>query len=256
MGILAQVVIPRRSGLAKDDVVNTFAIGGVSSSVSSANLTAISGAIQRVYNGVTTESAGASFARLYMAGCLSNSASASVIKFYDLAGHFDGSPHGSPFATRNWTLDTFTDAGSLPSEVCCVATLEAVGRGNQLVERPDGIDPGFAPDRPRTRYTGRVYIGPLRDSSDVTTLDTNKEARVSAALNLHLRKNIKGCAEDIYAVNPLFFLGVWSRADEAIRAIDNVAVDDAFDTQRRRGAQPLVRTRTAISEGTSVELAA
>lgn len=256
MGVLAQVVLPRRSGLAKDSVVNTYAIGGASSASPAGDLTDIAEAIYRIYIASPAETPGSSFSFLYMAGCLSNAVDGARVKLYDISAHLDGSPHGSPFMEVPFTLDTFSSAGSLPAEVACVATLEAVGRGNQLVERPDGIDPGFAPDRPRSRYTGRVFIGPLRDSSDVMTLDVNKEARISSALSLFLRRNIRDAAQSIHAIDPTYFLGVWSRADEAIRSIDNVAVDDAPDTQRRRGCGATTRQRTAVSEGVGVELAA
>ena len=43
-------------------------------------------------------------------------------------------------------------------------------------------------------------------------------------------------------------LGVWSRVDRAIRGIDNVRTDDAWDTQRRRGAQPTGVTRVSTGE--------
>ena len=50
------------------------------------------------------------------------------------------------------------------------------------------------------------------------------------------------------AIDPDYDLGVWSRADARLTAISHVSVDDAWDTQRRRGVDPTARRRVALAE--------
>jgi hypothetical protein len=89
-------------------------------------------------------------------------------------------------------------------------------------------------NRPRRR--GRVYIGPL----DVTALErTTTRVRTSDAL----RAVLSGCATRLMTGNGQSITWViLSGVDAAARVITGGWVDDAPDTQRRRGTAAAART--------------
>lgn len=245
MGTLAVVELPYKSGLPKDKTVNTFAIAEANghAGMDAAYLAAISG----IY---TTNSAALGGVPLgsYLSKGVSRVANACTVKLYDITDHLDGSPHGSPYALGTFTIATEGADLALPDEVALVCTLEAAGRSTQFVEIPDGTDPGTAVDRPRQRYTGRVYFGPF--TSSATANDANGSARPTTAIMNAVRERViaAALAIDAAGAGDVAGLGVWSRVDRAIRGIDNVRTDNAWDTQRRRGISPTAVTRQATGE--------
>lgn len=244
MALLVTAILPSVTGLAKDEAANTFALGGNTAGITSGDLDEISAAIVSFYNdlaaGQTTPLS------TYLAADRSRGVNASEVKIYDIAGHLDGSPHGSPIREDTFTLGaasgTFDDN---PSEVAFKVTLEAQGRSEALVETPDGIDAGTKVDRPRARRTGGLFIGPLALSANT---EISGVTRPLASFAENVRDATIGLDTAIKAVGSTnnFFLGVWSRVDAVVRGLEAVSTDDAFDTQRRRGAQPTARTRVAI----------
>lgn len=254
MGILAQVVLPYQSNLPRDVATNTFAIGGVGSSISVGDLVNLTGAISDLYD--TSWNGTEPALGTLIHPCVSRVANACSIRYYDISAHLDGTPHGSPFAHHTFTMPPAAAAQGLPEEVSVVLRMEAANRANQRVEVPDGVDPDAKPDRPRQRYTGRIYFGPLVSNGDVLTTGTSSRARVGF-LRDYSREALRLVAETIHTNIPGGWLGVWSRSDEAIREVSHISVDDAFDTQRRRGSSPSVNNRVAVAgAGVQVELAA
>lgn len=251
MGILAVVELPMKSGLPKDKVVNTFAIGehvpGAHSGIAE-----LKTALARVYTVATAGSGGQPLGG-WLGPQLSRVANACAIKLYDITDHLDGSPHGSPFDVATFTLAASLGNDPMPEEVALCCTLEAQGRGAQRVEVPDGADPNAAPDRPRQRYTGRTYFGPWQASESV--VDANSMARPNATIQTTLREVMKRLADelDTNTADDLW-LGVWSRADRAIREVEFVRTDDAWDTQRRRGNSPTAVTRVSVSDPAPLEV--
>lgn len=157
-------------------------------------------------------------------------------KVYSLAGHLDGSPHGSPvFAATNPISPPAATQG-LPGEVAFVLTTRASGWEAAPVEVADGADPGTAPDRPKSRLSGRVYLGPLQ------VLAATMEDDVC-------RPNGTFMSDVIIAGNRLFDdalavgwrWSVWSRANAVLAPVTHIQIDDAFDTQRRRGVAATAR---------------
>jgi hypothetical protein len=122
-------------------------------------------------------------------------------------------------------------------------TLRAISWDTQPVEAPDGGDAGGLPDRPRSRYTGRLYLGPL--ASNVAFTDANGLARPSVESRTLITDALKATHDEYQATGHLGVC-VWSRSDAVAREITAVEVDDAFDTQRRRGAAPSVITRVNV----------
>lgn len=251
MGILAVVEMPMRSGLPKDKVVNTFAIGE-QASVRGTDVPALKTALKRVYTTATAGSGGQPLGG-WLGPQLSRVANACQIKLYDLNGHLDGSPHGSPFDIDSFTLAASLGNDPMPEEVALCCTLEAWQRGQQRVEVPDGSDPDAKPDRPRQRFTGRVYFGPWQASESV--VDANLMARPNATIQVTLRQVMQRLADELDTnTTDRLFLGVWSRKDERIREVEFLRTDDAWDTQRRRGNSPTAITRLAVSDIVPIEV--
>jgi hypothetical protein len=225
--ILSQIVLEHRSGLPEDRVVNNlaWAVGstGLPSSTDLENLTVD---ISNFYNVVPS---GHNALAGFIAPCISRTAFASKIKWYDLTGHLDGSAHGSPFATTEFTLsDAVSGAQGLPSEVAVCMSFRA-GYGS---------DPEFAGStRPRARDRGRIFLGPLTKS--VCEEVTNSRVRVSQSF----RETVIDRAEALIASTTGAW-SVWSRAAGTLDPVVAAWVDDAFDTQRRRGEAPQGRLQT------------
>lgn len=231
--VLTTVKLQGASGLPHDVYVNDFAFTGYDTgnpTMADEVTTAIADAF---YNNAGS-TAGVSVGYLLSPG-ISRAADGVTVDIYDLTGHLDGSPHGSPIATRSFTLDASGDIYALPEEVAIALSIH--GDLSGVVERqPNPAYPPTLPKffRPAARRRGRLFIGPLALNQAITE---SGESRVSTQAKTVLT----------YAATALWdvFAGgwcVWSRADETLYSVTGGWVDDAFDTQRRRGDAPLSRT--------------
>jgi len=253
MAVLASVVMPFQSGMPKDVAVNNWVIGGVGAGMATGDRDAIITRIRNFYT--TTLPAHAGSLEFYLSPAISRVADACEIKLYDLTGHLDGSPHGSPFFESPFTPDAAGLNDPMPEEVAVCLTLEAAGREFQLVETADGVDANALVDRPRQRYTGRLYLGPF--NPNIKGAATQGMARPSSTILTALRNLYRDQAELLFTdTEARAWFGVWSRVNENVRSIANVVTDDAFDTMRSRGASATVRTRTQVFVTTLVEPAA
>lgn len=233
--LLATVTIPYTSGLSGDVMQNNFAIMA-DDLWTPGDVGEISTALASFYN--VAPVLGSNVLGSYLGGAVSRTASAGVIDIYDLAGHLDGSPHGSPVASDTFTLAP-ADGGaiSLPQEAAMCITLRADGWSTALVEQPDAdVPPDGTRDRPKQRHSGRIFLGPLNSKagSDRPNVDFRSSCR-GAVIDLVASLDVNGHA-----------LGVWSRKDATMRAAIDVQTDDAWDTQRRRGLQPTARQTSAL----------
>jgi hypothetical protein len=243
--ILAVVTIPTKTDDPADNVQNTFTIDTpiLGSDLTQAEELAINGAFSAFYNVSPTGGTGA--LAVNMSSILDTTALACRLDLYELTGHLDGSPHGSPFSSTLFGLNPVQGASPMPSEMAICVTLEGSGRAEAPVEAPDSGDEGIQIDRPKQRRTGRIYFGPL--STNAMTSTSGVVCRPAAALltNLRLAVQTLDNALDL-AASGIFGLGIWSRADAIVYPIDAVSTDDAFDVQRRRGERPTARTRLDI----------
>lgn len=131
------------------------------------------------------------------------------VRAYDLEG-------GQPIFTKTYAYDHSTTAGAPPEVALCLsyATVD---------------DPTLSTARRR----GRIYLGPLRqtdvqDNRPQATLITDSLALGQALAQI-------GFASDTTWV-------MYSRTDQQTAKIESIWVDDAWDTQRRRGLAPTART--------------
>lgn len=121
----------------------------------------------------------------------------------------------------------FTSAPSgvrLPSEVALVASFQG--------DKTAGL--------PQARRRGRIYFGPL-DAS------LNTDGRPTTATCTTLGTQVQTLCNDVIALPTTgAYLGVWSEVDQSITPVSNGWVDNAFDTQRRRGEDPTLRVNWTI----------
>jgi hypothetical protein len=234
---LAVATLKHTNGLAKSNYVNTFAISHASSTPGTPG--EITTAIAAFYNGIATGNTVTVSSRL--SGEITRATGGCSIQLYNIGADLGGTPHGSPFFTDAFTMSAPVDSMNLPSEVACCLTWTAVGRHLEAVSGDDNSDPSGVDDpdslrdRPMQRRTGRIYVGPLnggahsngRPSTGFMTILNNAGKALSVALAAR-------------ASGP-YVLGVWSRKNAGIYPVGGSFVDDAFDTQRRRGAAPTAR---------------
>jgi hypothetical protein len=240
--VLVKVTLTKDSGVPADAVTNSF----VFTDLPDFTIPIVDGlaiALEDFYNAVPADGNIAIKDRLSSA--LNNGADQCRMDFYDIAPGLLGQNLGSPIYSTTWQLAAQANSGinPLPDEVAFCVTLEAQGRANQLVEAPDGIDPGSAMDRPRQRYTGRIFLGPLNDGAK-STLDGVVRPDVSIRDTALLA--FKQLQDSVDAINVAMDLAVWSRVDRVVRSVDAVSADNAFDTIRSRGPRSTLRTRPEI----------
>lgn len=111
------------------------------------------------------------------------------------------------------------------------------GAQGQGLPREVAIAMSFYAGRNLPRRRGRVFIGPLASSSIASD--------ISPTVNPLLRNRVVFMAERLalgFGAGDSMRWGVLSQADQQIRNVTAGWVDDAFDTQRRRGLAPTTRT--------------
>src|SRR5687767_12089369 len=132
-----------RSGLARDAVVNTFAMH-TEAAVSTPELDSIGFGIYSFYNNL--HGAQVSAVGSYLSPSLERVGAPATYAIYDITGKLgytlvDGkkklTPHGSPIWQGAFPLVASSGASPMAAEVAVVVTLEAVGRDEALAEAAD-----------------------------------------------------------------------------------------------------------------------
>lgn len=235
--LFAVATIPHTSGDPKDVFQNTFSFSNpIMDEVTMANFVAT--AVTGFYNAGGGAMGDPTPLASQIGVSASRAANACTLKVYDVTGLLDGSPHGSPIASYAWTLAAAGELTSMPEEVAAALTIRGVGWENQPVELPDDADPDTGVERIRQRYTGKVYLGPLisaavvRDGAGRSLLSSEVRGRLGgASINMQAGLALNGIA-----------WCVWSREAGLMIPVDVVQVDNAPDTQRRRGVRSTSRT--------------
>lgn len=221
---LVRAIMPHVSGLPEDVTVNDFAFSDALTSVFAA------AAVEDFYLGANTTLTTA--ARL--STVVSRVALACSTEVYALntQAKLAGGPLGSPTLVTPFTMGAVSTAENMVSEVQVCLSFRA-DYGDVPEEDP--------PSRPRARRRGRVYVGPLTRNS--LLIAGNNVPRPSVSCIEDLLDAAERLADPV-VLNSTW--GVWSRADAIVREIVEASVDDAFDTQRRRGEPPTTRTTRAV----------
>jgi hypothetical protein len=233
MAYLVTATLAHTSGLPEDSVVMDWAVaGGNPADVPSH--AAVLDAFAAFYSDAMPLAL-TSFGD-YISSEISRVGSPHMLRLYDITNDLSGTPHGSPLAIQSFAIDAGAGGQNFPGEVALAITLEALGREDAAVEASSGTT------RPKQRRTGRVYIGPLKVSAGVTT----GTSRPSASIITHFLEAIDVLNADLIALSNGEALGVWSRSDATVRALEAVSIDNAWDTQRRRGVAATARTRNTL----------
>jgi hypothetical protein len=216
---LAKVTLNSSTGLPRDAVVNNFVYSTpLVADTMSADLIAFYAHI------------GAFFGRTLAAGSAPH-----MIETYDISGHLDGSPHGSPTSTTMFAVPASAGAISLPRQVCIVVpyhadfgvTLEH-GASATRPTTESAIDQGAPPThpaltRPRANLRGRLFLGPWNTLAQDSVNGLGFSAELITAIQLAVHELIaRG------------FWAIWSRASASVHPVLAAAVDLAWQTQRRR----------------------
>jgi len=165
------------------------------------------------------------------------------VKTYDITTHLDGSPHGTPVQTDNFTLAAADVAAFMPDEVAiCMSyhgdltgLLEEGAIDTAIPSDEAAIDEG-APtthtgrDRPKSRHRGRIFIGPLVYNS---VISSSAPAKLTAQVQNDIKAAATGALLGLVGAN----WRVWSRRDAAVYTVTGGFIDNAFDTQRRRSVR-------------------
>lgn len=210
--IYAQVRIPHSNGLPADAVINTFHFTGTDDVADMC--TAIRERLTAFYNVVP--SGATNSIKNYLSTELS--ITGTRVKMYD----WDDPEPRAPVFDESLSLTSTTPVAqnNLPGEVALCTSYAAPAVSGQIA----------------SRRRGRLYIGPLNAGANLTTI--NIPSRPLPAFRVAL-------AEATEALAAASTLGarwvVWSRVNSSASGIERGWVDDAWDTQRRRGIQPTAR---------------
>lgn len=176
-----------------------------------------------------------------ISGTISRTADACSILAYatlDLSG---ATPMGSPIGQLNFTMGAETATSDVPEEVAVVVSYHA-DLTDVPVSEPNPTPPPLT-IRPQQRRRGRMYIGPCNNVIGSTAGDgfwrPTPNVRTDFGISFdRMATSINGSAG--------LTLGIWSKADAEVWEAVGGWVDDAFDTQRRRGVSATVRTTFTI----------
>lgn len=143
------------------------------------------------------------------------------MKFYDLEQLV---PPNYPIAVKTWDLSAAPSEPGLPSEVALCLSFQ----GEKV--------PGF----PQARRRGRVYLGPIRRDANVAGRPSSGTRGPIAAAATELCADLQDCSNSAT-------LCVWSPSNADAVPVTDGWIDNAWDTQRRRGLGRTERTTWSAS---------
>ena len=138
-----------------------------------------------------------------------------IVKFYALPGV----KPNYPFAEGTFNLASAPSGSPLPSECAIVLSMQGTRTAGS----------------PQARRRGRIYLGPWGAAA-------NTSGRPTPALATQIASATQTLEANLNAQSPISSLAVWSQADGVGVNIVDGWIDNAWDTQRRRGLQYTSRT--------------
>lgn len=223
------------TGQPKDRVTNTLHFQTTEGALSGATGLALIGHVAAAFE--TVQAPGTAKPSQYLSAELSR-AVMPVGRAYNPLG-------GSPIAQANWA--GFTAAGvatGLPGEVAVCLSLNA-DLTNVAEEAVDDADADAAPERPASRRRGRLYFGPLTTQA-LSGANPERPNAVLKNILLGLGKFLATpTAGALTAVTTQLVIRSDSGFAGAAYPVVRASVDDAFDSQRRRGVKPTAKVTIA-----------
>lgn len=201
-----QVELASVTNIAKDSILNTFAVRSMSGGAAFADVTA---RVQVFYTALAT----------IFGPTLNGTTNAHKVRMYHLV---------EPEPRPPVYVGSFSRGGSgspLPAEVSLCTSYSA--------ESPAGTRPA--------RRRGRLYIGPL---NTLTSVNINGYARPELSVRTTVMNATKALVEGLASDDWEFC--VWSRADDSLFPVVRGWVNNEFDTQRRRGPEATERNTWAL----------
>lgn len=214
---ISRVVVrmPYFTNIPEDVVTNTFHYETVTTPTPT-QLEAMAVGVTLFYNQPT----GTVGIGNYYSSMLSRGSGVCEIDIYDL----DTSEPRVPLESYTFTLPAANGTPSVPTEVSVCLSYRAQ----------------FVSGSSNARRRGRIYLGPFNSGAIA-----NGTASSFPSPNSTMITDILDAAEDHLYTGPQAVGAVWcvfSPTDNIGRAIIECWIDNAFDTQRRRGNQPTSRT--------------
>jgi hypothetical protein len=233
--IRAQVSFKKLTGFVEDEVVNVWYFAKPTAGDPDATLlTTLANRIASFYNDVATGATISISSKFSPA--LSRAATAATIDFYWSDGLGVPSVWGSPIGTRNFFPDTATETNSLPNEVAICLSYH--GDLTDVPETAVNPTPPPAIIRPAARLRGRLYLGPWSTGAVANAATVLEPIPLPSLVTA-----IAASATALVAANTADLVWVGqSKSDDFFWEVEGGFVDNAFDTQRRRGNASTSRT--------------
>lgn len=238
-GVLRLVAnLPHLSGLPEDNFQNVWHAEVAGSDPAGADITDACSAVAHFYDtdvGAMADTIGSRMSEVIDRGA----GACSVTAYFsnDLTGV---TPFGSPIGAVTFTLPAAISSNQIPEEVAIVVSMN--GDLTDVPVTAANPSPPPAIIRPQQRRRGRIFVGPLGLNAGEETASRFQPA---AGFRTDLGLAVKATYNEIVANTP-YVLAVWSKADAATYPIVAGYVDNAWDTQRRRGLDASTRTTFTI----------
>jgi len=225
-----RVTLAVKSGITRDFIVNDFHYTRPAV-VTDTDYDAMQSHIQDFYDTVAT--GGVTSVGAKLSNEIKTTALAHRIDFYDVP--VGGGAIGAPVASREFTIGTVSTSG-LPEE--CAAVLGFRAEYGTDVEFGSGT-------RPRSRDRNRIFLGPLSQNTVSQDGTTQRVYLVDNLIQSALASAIQYLYTEPFADGWLW--RVVSRAGNVDKPVAYVDMDNAFDSQRRRGTDALAKTEAAVA---------
>lgn len=228
--IRATAILNKVSGVPADASRNVWHFSA--DDTTTATLNGIAGGLAQFYSLIAA----------YLAPSVSPVAGAHKVDMAEVG--FGTTPSGAPQVSPIIGSSTFGTpgtggtSGSLPNEVAIALSFRAAIAG---------IAEEAGAQRPRSRRRGRIYVGPVTYST-VGNDATSKEPHVLVAV----REAMLDAYDSAHGIwdGPASNIrhGIFSRVDGVLRIVEQVSVDNEFDTIRTRGRRASLRMTRAVGE--------
>lgn len=230
--------LPHVSGMAEDTVENVFNVG-TDTEPDGALALAASALVAAFYT--VTPTGAVQDLGFYISESISRTTNACSILTYKTDDLTGATPFGSPMGTLSFTMTPAAAGTPLPEEVSSVISYHA-----DLTDVPVTMpnpSPPPAIIRPAQRRRGRVFVGPL---TGITAVETANRVRPSDQFMDDSTYAFRDLATGIDGLSGVAKLGIWSKADGEHYPVTDCYMDNAWDTQRRRGPDPTSRVEKSI----------
>lgn len=233
VGLKAVVRLPYTTGIDRDVSENTFFFGSGDDVTPDAMAADVAARLKSFYNDTA---AGASNALgVYLSGVIDRGTNKCLITYYDAtpplgtAGH----PEGPPLATTDeFTLASVEDVTTdLPEEVALCLSYYGTGPSSSGVTLP------------KPRRAGRIYLGPLSGAAIAT--DATYALPAAAFVTDLCAAGAALLTADTTTANWTVYSRGSAKGVASPPAMTQIVagfVDNAWDTQRRRGTDPTHKT--------------